>query len=160
MPETRDTSIAGQRFPQRLDDRNAAGDRRLEAERDAASPRPAAASASAVMGQQRLVGGDDGLAGRERRLDSRLALSVRAADQLDDAIHLPGARQRHGVVEPLERQRYRRRDPARGRGRETAVTRISRPQRAAIAPRALRSAECDRRSADGAEAGDADRRVK
>ena len=44
------------------------------------------ASADAVLGQQRLVGGDDMLAGAERRLDSGLGRPVVAADQLDEHV--------------------------------------------------------------------------
>ena len=50
--------IAGQRLAQRLDDRDAAGDRRLEVERDALLLGELG-ERDAVLGEQRLVGGDD-----------------------------------------------------------------------------------------------------
>ena len=55
-----------------------------------------------MLGEQRLVGGDDGLAGRERRLDRRERHPVLAADELDEKIDLARLRQSDRVVEPGE----------------------------------------------------------
>ena len=64
----RATRIAGEPLAQRLDDRDAAGDRRLEIERHAVLLGERR-ERDAVARQQRLVGGDHRLAGRERGLD-------------------------------------------------------------------------------------------
>ena len=101
IPETRVHFIASKRFPQRLDDRNAAGHRRLETERGAACLGERG-KRQTVMRQHCLIGRHDGLACLEGSFHSRLCLSVRATNQLDDAIHLTGIRQCHGVVVPLE----------------------------------------------------------
>ena len=53
--------VGGERLAQRLDDGNAAGDRRLEVERDALLLGELG-ERHAVLGEQRLVGGDDVLA--------------------------------------------------------------------------------------------------
>ena len=61
--------IAGESLAQRLDDRNAAGDRRLEGERDTLLLGELG-EIQTMRGEQRLVGGDDGLAMCKRRLDA------------------------------------------------------------------------------------------
>ena len=107
------------------------------------------------MRQHGLVGGHDRLAGLERGFHRRLCRPLRAADQLDDAIHLTG-------IAPVPLGRRATRKPTRSMPRsrlrsraETAVTRISRPQRAEIcaAWRCISETTAD---ADGAKAGDAD----
>src|SRR6185312_11934318 len=92
--------IAGKAFAQGLDDRNAARDRRLEAERDAGLL-GAGGELGAVMGEQRLVGGDHRPPPGERAFDHGQRRAVRAADQLDHRIDLGVARHRGGVVPPL-----------------------------------------------------------
>ena len=77
--------MAASAFAQRLDDGDAAGHRRLEVERDALLLGELG-ELDAVLGEQRLVGGDDVLAGVERRLDRLLGDAVRAADQLDEHV--------------------------------------------------------------------------
>ena len=90
--------VGGQRFAQRLDDGNAAGDRRLEVERDAVLLGQAR-QLGAMLGQQRLVGGHDVLAGPERGFDGawahpRRRRSVRRPRRWRDR------GQRDGIVEP------------------------------------------------------------
>ena len=77
--------VAGQRLAQRLDDGDAAGHRRLEVEGDAVLLGQLG-ELGAVLGEQRLVGGDDVLAGRQRRLHRALGGPVLAADQLDEDV--------------------------------------------------------------------------
>ena len=90
----------------------------------------------AVLGEQRLVGGDDVLAGVQRRFDGSLGDAVLAADQLDEHLDRRIACERHGIVEPFDaleidaaalvrvcapRRRRRMRDACRRR-RESAPT--------------------------------------
>ncbi len=56
----------------------------------------------AVHGDQRLVGGDDMLAGAQRRLDQALGDAARAADQLDDDVDVRRRGQRQRVVFPAQ----------------------------------------------------------
>ena len=91
--------IAGQRLAQRLDDRNAAGGGRFEIEADT-GVLGRAGKLQSVRRQQRLVGGDDMLAGADRRLDRGAGDAVGAADQLHEKVVAGIARQRHRVVEP------------------------------------------------------------
>ena len=139
-------------FAQRLHDRDAAGDRRLEAERRAIGLRKRG-QRDAVMGEQRLVGCDDGLAGRQRGLHRRFRRPLRAADQLDDTIDLAGLRQCHRIVEELETADI---DATVA----VAVTRGHRGQRDATAGPAANdddgSAGSQQRGADRAETGDPD----
>ena len=81
-----------------------------------------------MLGEQRLVGGDDVAAGLERRLDrrSRAAPSV-AADQFDEDVDIGDLRQLDRVVEPLLPRRDRRRGRAVRSRAETAATTSSRP---------------------------------
>ena len=58
------------------------------------------ASSTPCVGEQRLVGGDDVLAGVERRLDRGRRRAVGAADQFDEDVVAGIARQRHRIVEP------------------------------------------------------------
>ena len=85
MPKTRRDRIAGQRLAHRLDDRDAAGHRRLVIEQHAVLLGDLG-ERDAVLGQQRLVGGDDMLAGFERGLDRRARRAFLAADQLDEHV--------------------------------------------------------------------------
>ncbi len=82
--------IAGERLAQGLDDRDAARRGSLEIEADARRF-GSLGKRHAVLGEERLVGGDDVLARRERRFDveSPAAAPVGGhADQLDE--HLDG----------------------------------------------------------------------
>ncbi len=112
-------AVRGQAFAQRLDDRDAAGDRRLESNHHAGLLR-GREDFVAVRGEQRLVGGDDVLAMPDRREHQRLG-GLDAADQLDDDVdfrmgderrevrrqlHIPGA----GQGKPCTFERARR-DP-------------------------------------------------
>ena len=54
-----------------------------------------------MLGEQRLVGGDDRLAGGERRFDRAAGRPFVAADQLDEEIDRRRARQRHRIVDPI-----------------------------------------------------------
>ena len=92
--------VGGQRLAQRLDDGDAAGDRRLEVERDAVLLGELC-QLEAVRGQQRLVGGDHVLAGAERRLDRRLGDAV-TADQLDEDVYRGIGGEALRRVEPLD----------------------------------------------------------
>ena len=93
--------IAGEAVAQGLDDRNAAGNRRLEAERHALGLGEPG-EMKPVLGDQRLVGGDDGFAVAERRLDRSIGHAIRAADQFDEDIDVGRARQSHGIAEPVK----------------------------------------------------------
>ena len=90
--------IAGETLAQRLDDGNAAGDRRLERQRDVLLLGERR-EFEAMRGEQRLVRGDDGLAMRQRRFDADPRRTLGAADQLDEKVDVGRSRQRHGVGE-------------------------------------------------------------
>ena len=93
--------IAGKTLAQGLDDRDGAADRRLEIERDLVllgQPR----ELDAVPRQQRLVGGDDRLAGLQRRADRRKRRVAVAADQFDKRIDAGIARKLHRVRDPAQ----------------------------------------------------------
>ena len=117
--------VGGQRFAHGLDDRDAAGDRRLEVERDAVllgQPR----QLGAVLGQQRLVGGDDVLAGAQRGLDGGFGRAVVAADQLDEDVDGRIGREPVGGSNQAMPSRLTPRSLSRLRAL-TPVTTISRP---------------------------------
>ncbi len=88
-------------FAQRLDDRDAAGDRRFEIERDAVAFGQRG-KLLAVPGEQRLVGGHHRLAGSERGFDRALGRIARAADHLDEHVDRRIARQRHRIGDPAK----------------------------------------------------------
>ena len=125
--------IGGKRLAQRLDDRDAAGDRRFEVERDALLLGELG-ELDAVLCEQRLVGGDDVLARAERRLDRILGNAVGAADQLDEHIDAGIARERDRIVEPLDAGRVDARGPCPWRApicrRARQAGRRARPKRA------------------------------
>ena len=77
--------VGGQRFPHGLDDRDAAGHRRLEVQGDAVFLGQTR-QLGAVLCQQRLVGGDDMLARAQRGLDGGFCRAVVAADQFDEDV--------------------------------------------------------------------------
>ena len=80
-----------------LDHGNAAGHRALEIQRDLVLLGERG-EAGPVMGEQRLVGGDDMLAGRERGLDRLLCHTALAANQLDEHVDRGILRQSDGVL--------------------------------------------------------------
>ena len=140
--EARD-GVAGERLAQRLDDRDAAGRRGLEGERDAIGLGQLG-QRHAVMGEQRLVGGDDRFAGRQRGLDrvpwparpSRRSVR-RGSRSPAIAASATGSSNQVSPARSTPRSRLRSRA-------ETAVTRMARPQRAASAfscRRRMRSTE-------------------
>jgi hypothetical protein len=79
-----------------------------------------------MLGDQGLVGGDDRLAGPERRLDRRLGRAIRAADQLDENVGLVRLGQGDGVVEPGRFEMSKGRGLERERA-ETPVTAVRPP---------------------------------
>ena len=108
----------------------------------------------AVMGEQRLVRGDHGLAGLERRPAERQRRAVGAADQLDHEVDLRVGGERQRIVVPavaVERDAALALPVAR-RDRDHAqlAPGAQRDQRAVLLEQA------QDRAADRAEAGDAD----
>ena len=103
--------VAGQALAQRLDDGNAAADRRLERQRCAAAlgePR----QFEPMRGEHRLVGGDDGQAARQGRHDGLVSDPVRAADQFDEHVDFAVGRQFARIGEERRLRRDPGRDPA------------------------------------------------
>ena len=124
--------VAGEPLGQRLDHRDAAGDRGLEAQRDAAGL-GGGGELGAVAGEHRLVGGDEVLAAGERRLGGGLGRAVLAADRLDDEVDVRrGGRARRD--RPPRRRPTRSTPRSRWRERaEIAAISTGRPARAAMA---------------------------
>ena len=110
------------------------------------------ASATPCLREQRLVGGDDRLAGRERRLDRGLGGIALAADQLDEHVDAGIARERDRIVDPAQLRQIDAAVLGLASARVTATTSIGRPQRAASAVALLRDQPHHRR-ADRAETG-------
>ncbi len=106
----------------------------------------------AVLGDQRLVGGDDRLAGFQRGLDRDLGRAVRAADQLDEDVVVRGRGQGDGVVEPGQVGDVHRPRAAARPGRDAGHDRLAAHGRKAWAF----ADQVQQAAADGAEAGDAD----
>ena len=102
MPKTRVTRVAGHRLAHRLDDRDAAGDRRLVVQQHALLLGDLG-ERHAVLGKQRLVGGDDMPAGLERGLDRGARRPLVAADQFDEDVDVGLLGELHRIVEPLGR---------------------------------------------------------
>src|SRR6516225_10597318 len=91
--------IASERLAQRLNDGDAARHRGLELKSNTlllGEP----CQVSAVLGKERLVGGDDTLAGIERRLHCRLRSPALAADQLDEYIDRGVHSEPRRLIEP------------------------------------------------------------
>ena len=151
----RATALPASAFAQRLDDRDAAGDRGLEVQRDACASRPAA-PARRRAGQQRLVGGDHRLAGLERGLDRgaapdrRRRRSARRTRRCRDRARARPDR-RPSAASCRSTPRF---FAARARA-DTPTTSIGRPQRAASAC-ALLLDQAHHRGADRAETGETD----
>ncbi len=95
--------VAGQALPQGFDDRDAAGDRGLEAQGQTAALSQSG-EAAAMHREQRLVGGDDGFAGSECCLHEGPGRAFGAADQLDHHVHRGIVREGDRVVVPLRRR--------------------------------------------------------
>ena len=91
--------VRAEPFAQRLQDRNAARHRGLEAERDALVLGETR-ERGAVMGQQGLIGGDDVLAVLQRGGDDPTRHPVAAADQLDHDIDTGQSGHRHRILVP------------------------------------------------------------
>ncbi len=96
-------AVAGKALAQCLDDRDPAGDGGLEGERDAGLL-GAPGKAQSVLGDQRLIGGDDVLAASQRGLDDIERDSIGAANQLDDRIDFRIGRHGGGVLVPAHRR--------------------------------------------------------
>ena len=94
-------AVGGEALAQRLDDRDAAGHRRLEGDHHALVARRGE-DLGAVDREQRLVGGDDVLA-RGDRLEHQRPGDAGAADQLDDDVDLRAGDHRAGIGEHLGR---------------------------------------------------------
>ena len=92
--------VGGRAFAHALDDRNAAGDRRFIFERHARLL-GAAGKVQAMMGQHRLVGGDERLAGGQALAGEGEGRAVGAADQFDHHVDIVAGRQRRHVVDPF-----------------------------------------------------------
>ena len=111
MPNALEDPVGGQAFLDRADQRDAARHRGLESQHDAV-PARLLEQLGAVVGEERLVGGDHVLAGGERLEDER-ARRLEAADQLDHDLDLRVVEHPVGVadqrqprqVEPLARPR-------------------------------------------------------
>ncbi len=93
--------VRGSPFAQPLDDGDAAGDRRLEFERDLGGFGRAGKFQS-VMREHRLVGGDEALAAAECRPGERERRAIRAADQFDHHVRLRVMREGGRVIDPFE----------------------------------------------------------
>ena len=146
--------IAGQRLAHGLDDRDAAGDRRFEIQRDAVLLGQSR-QIRAVQGQQSLVGGHDVLLGRRARLRPQPARRLHAPPISSTKQSISGSvasftgssTQRtsaSGTPRSLERVR-------RGNGghHELPADRLAQP-------RAMLLKQMQQPGADSAEAGDAD----
>ncbi len=95
--------VAGQSLAQRFDDRDSAGDRGFKTERDAFFF-GALGERHAMLGEHRLIGGDDGFAGIERGFDRGARGRFGAADQFDEAIDLGRSGEFCRIVIPAERR--------------------------------------------------------
>ena len=118
--------VAGHRLAHRLDDRNAAGDRRLVVEQHALLLGDLG-QRHAMPRQQRLVGGDDMAAGFERGLDAVARRPLVAADQFDEDVdvgRISPARRDRRTIRPSQDRCHDRALRSRA---ETAVTTMSRP---------------------------------
>ena len=96
MPSTRLHLVAGQRLAQRAEQRDRAGDRGLEVEVDAGLG-GRGVQRRAVLGEQRLVGGDDRLARARSAASMQRAGRLDPADHLDDDVDVVARDQRGGV---------------------------------------------------------------
>jgi len=93
-------AVAGEPLAQSLHDRDGGGCRGFEIERDAVLFGQHR-ELHALLGEQRLVGGDHRLAGGERGFNRGARRIAGAADQFDEDVDAGIARQRHRVGEPF-----------------------------------------------------------
>jgi hypothetical protein len=142
--------VADHRLAQHLHRRRAAHHRGLEQQRHIAGLRQHR-QFGAVLGDQRLVGGDDRLADPQRHLDGDLGRPVRAADQFDEDVVVRRRGERHGIVEPRQIGDIHRPRPGARSGRHAGHHGVASRRREA---RAF-AQQVEHASADVAEAGDA-----
>ena len=146
-------AVADQPLAQRLDDRDAAGDRRLEGE-DAALLLGQGGDLGAMHGQQRLVGGDDVLARAQRGLHQPARDAARAADQLDHDVDVGRGGERQRILLPAHAGEV---DVALlGLAARAHRDQLERPAAAQRQQPAVLGQKLDDACAHGAEAGDAD----
>ena len=146
-------AVAGKALAHRFDDRNAAGNGRLIADGGAVGLGERG-KLRAVMGEQRLVGGDHRLAGAKCLAGEIEGDALRAADQLDHRIDLGIGGERHRILVPAEALQI---DTAVARAiarRDRLDGDLASGARAEQAPFCLSSR--DHAGADGAEAGNAE----
>ena len=94
-------AVGGQAFADRLDHRDAAGDRGLEGERDVVFLGQGG-QGGAVHREHRLVGGDHRPAGGERGFHQGAGGAVGAADQFQHHVHVGVGGQRHRILVPAQ----------------------------------------------------------
>ena len=145
--------VADQAFAQRLDNRNTAGHRGLEAQ-DAAFLLGQRRELGAVMGQQRLVCRDDMFAVAQGGLHQTARNTARATDQLDHDVDVGRGGERQRIALPAHCRKVDVALPGLG-------TRAYRhqPERPAAAQRqqaVVLGQKLDHAGANSAEAGDAD----
>ena len=124
--------IADEALAQRLDDRDAASDRRLEVQRDAGLSRPGGPDRRHGGPASALLAVTTGLPASSAATTAAMRRAFVAADQLDQDVDGRDLGQRHRIVEPaiaVERDTA----VARRSRAETAVTVTARPQAAASA---------------------------
>ena len=141
--------VGGGAFAQPLDHRHAARHRGFELERQAGIL-GGGGELQAMMRDHRLVGGDQALAAVQRRAGQGEGGAVRAADQLDHHVRPGMARQRGGIVDPVEARDVDAAilgPVARGDGDH-----FDRPAGAAGDQRRIRVDQADHARADGAQA--------
>ncbi len=92
--------IAGEPLAQRLHDRDGAADRGFEIERHVMLLGERGELA-AVLGEQRLVGGDHRFAGLKRRSDRAVRRIAGAADQFDEHVDIGRAGERRRIGKPF-----------------------------------------------------------
>ena len=155
MPWSASTRSRREPFAEHADDRHAAADRGLVIDVDARRARPRR-TLRPVLGEQRLVRGDDVLAARDRG-EHRVLARRRAADQLAHDVDV-GARDRRprGRSSAVRDRPRRRASPCPDRGRRSRAPRAAR--RAAPRSRGVVLEQLDHAAADVAEPqqGDAD----
>ena len=146
-------AVGRQPLAQRLDDRDAAGDRRLEGQRHALHLRRTG-EGGAMDGEQRLVRRHHRLAGGQRGLDRGAGRALGAADGLDHHVHRRVMRQRDRVVvpaQPVQRDAAVARAVARRHGGHGDGTAGAGRDQLGIGAQDLQRAR-----ADGAETGQGD----
>ena len=145
--------VGAERLAQGLDDRDAAGDGRFEVEGDAVLL-GALRKIEAVLGEQRLVGGDDVLAGIERRLDGGFGDAAVAAHQLDEDVDRGVLGEHNRIGEELRFLRHRALLFGLRLGGDAGH--FDAASGDIPEPASMRGQQVEQAAADGAEAGDAD----